>query len=67
MKKRYIKPESKVLILTEKYAVLEDTVSITSSGDDGRHGNSKGHNVFFDDGFDDDNAWDYAQKNSIWD
>lgn len=42
MKKRYIKPESKVLILTEKYAVLEDTVSITSSGDDGRHGNSKG-------------------------
>lgn len=67
MKKKYIKPEIKVLILTEKYAVLEDTVSITSSGDDGRHGNSKGHNVFFDEGFDDNNVWDCAQKNSIWD
>lgn len=53
--------------MTEKYAVLEDTVSFTSSGEDGRHGNSKEHNGFFDEGFDDNNVWDCAQKNSIWD
>lgn len=67
MKKKYIKPESKVIVITEKLSLLSDSDwTFNSSEGGGRHGNAKPHDGLFDTDFEDDEPY-LKNPGSLWD
>lgn len=68
MKKKYIKPESKVIVVTEKYSLLDGSDLTFDSGDEGgRHGNAKEHGGLWDTAFGDDDEGYQGWQNNLWD